>query len=153
MKRPTERDLKGMSTEACVNGDVSSLSMYLTTGRLIWGDHAALMAAKNGHLNCLQFAVSYMAPMHVDMAGLLAAQNGHMDVLQYLVATHKLGTTVPWHPSTLYWPALTGHVHVVNYLLDAMKRLTKVQFDDAIAAAEYHGHLECVDLLRCRLKL
>ena len=119
------------------------------------GGTAAMLAARNGHLEMVQFL--YTAGCDLDKAnnngstaGIWAAQNGHLEVVQFL---HRAGCDLDKannNGSTVgIWAAQNGHLEVVQFLHRAGCDFDKANNSGWTAGmlAAWNGHLEVVQFL------
>jgi ankyrin repeat protein len=75
-------------------------------------------AAKNGHLEVVQFLIRNGADIHADndLAIRHAARNEHLDVVRYLIEN---GANIHAHDDwALRYAAMDGHLDVIQYLME-----------------------------------
>ena len=91
-------------------------------------------AAKNGHLECLQYAHENRCPWDKNTC-YMAAKNGHLECLQY---AHE--NRCPWDKNTCYMAAYYGQLECLRYAHE-----NGCPWDEWVCgAAAYFGQLECL---------
>lgn len=106
--------------------------------RNLIGLTACVVAASNGHANCLEFLVNHGCNIDKRVS-MEAATNGHVKVLEYLIS---IGTSISSDVSAV--AAANGHLECLEYLF--MK--TSAPFHPLVTyRAIEGGNLECVKFL------
>jgi hypothetical protein len=121
-------------TNAAKNGHLDCLE-YLNKNGCHWDeDYIGAVAAKNGHLDILMYAHDYGCSLD-EINFLDAAEDGHLDILKY---AYEHGC--PWDENTCSFAASAGHLDILMYA-----HKNKCPWDEFTCAwAAYNGHLDCL---------
>ncbi len=94
---------------AAINGHLDCLKYAHENGRS-WGEETCESAAYHGHLDCLKYAHENGCPLGRDIC-IYAASNGHLDCLKY---AHENGC--PWDDQICGFAAAGGHLDCLMYV-------------------------------------
>ena len=156
---------------AAVNGDITTVTHFLSKGAQIHNNIAAFWGAcQNGHLKVVQHLVQYHPTLvNLDTYGVrLAAYNNHIEIVKFLVfegvSTEGLLVDSCDHfeivkfivtqavlsqsdkNKAIWWVAQTGNLHLLQYFVTQGMDVTAGE-NNALHVACRSGHLEMVKYL------
>jgi hypothetical protein len=107
-----------------------------------WNHLTIDAAASLGNLEMVKYCVANDCPID-KVACARAARYGHLECLKYLHEEVK----APWDAGTGIWAAESGHLHILEYLVERKYDEYGVVFGDACKYAAEKGHLDCLKYL------
>ena len=106
-----------------------------------WDELTINIAAQKGNLEMVKYCVASECPCD-EGACAEAAGNGDLEVLKYLREEAK----APWGSWTANCAARSGHLHVLEYLVERKYQYNQFNTYSCQCVAE-HGHLDCLKYL------
>ena len=106
-----------------------------------WDDRTINAAVRQGNLEMVKYCVASECPCD-EGACAEAAGNGDLEVLKYLREEAK----APWGSWTANCAARSGHLHVLEYLVERKYQYNQFNTYSCQCVAE-HGHLDCLKYL------
>ena len=106
-----------------------------------WGAGTISSAAEQGNLEIVKYCVANECPIDEGACG-EAATGGHLECFKYLHEEAK----APWGSWTADCAASSGHLHILEYLVERKYQYNQFNTYACQCVAEY-GHLDCLKYL------
>lgn len=158
-------------TTLAISMDNFRMLRYLKSISYGWDDNACILAARNGNVEILRYAVVNGAPFHPESVSIEAAERGHLGILKCVFDFMKMAklkirvkeqpemdrktsahnsVTLECHPfvycftdATLEAAALNGHLECLRYLVLQKTEISR----RAAGLAASRGHYDCLVFL------